>query len=59
MKVKTPLHWQKQNAVAELLLSKGAIVNSKDSEMAETQLHIVSQTGRKEVMKILVSKEGL
>ena len=54
----TPLHFatrEGHNEIAELLISRGADLNSKD-ESGWTPLHWASRTGHKEVTELLISK---
>ena len=54
----TPLHWavlKDHNAVAELLIAKGANINAKDRH-GETPLYIAAARGRTAVAELLVAK---
>jgi ankyrin repeat protein len=51
---------EKEHAtVVELLLQKGAELDSKDKEYGQTALHVTAENGHEAVLKLLIEKDSV
>ena len=55
----TPVKWaarEGHKAIVELLISHGALLNTKDSLTGTSALHLTAFRGHKEIVQLLISK---